>query len=146
MPTPQAPVVIRSLRPLLLVAAVADFVAVFVHGYIGHRLYMSRLKREHLFANDAIGDEDITWRVFAITWHVVTVTFACSGIALLLAGFGTLPGSSLPRALAAMHGSFILVAALIMGSRIAGAWRRPIPIGFAVIMSTVLLAGWLGAS
>ena len=136
----------ESVRPLLLVAAFADFVAVFVHGYIGHRLYMTPLRRVRLWATDAIGDEDITWRVFAVTFHVVTATFACSGIALLLAGFGTLPGTSLPRTLAAMHASFLLVAAVIIRSRIAGAWRRPIPIGFATIMSTVLLAGWFGAS
>lgn len=149
MPNPDTRILINPmepLRPLLLVAGFADFVAVFVHGYIGHRLYMSPLRRKRLWATGAIGDEDITWRVFAVTWHVVTATFACSGIALILAGFGTLTGTSLPRTLAAMHASFLLVAAVIIRRRVAGTWRRPIPIGFATIMSTVLLAGWFGAN
>ena len=38
------------MNPFFLIAALADLTATVVHGYIGHRLIMTRLARERLFS------------------------------------------------------------------------------------------------
>lgn len=125
-------------------AAVADFTIVIVHGIIGHRTLMSPLTRDRLFPTRAFGDEDMSWRILAVSWHLVTAAFASSGVALLLLALNLLHGTSLPLVLAATHASFLLVALSIVGSRLLPAFRRPIPIAFAMCMTTVSVAAWLG--
>jgi hypothetical protein len=134
-----------SPQAYFLIAAVADFTAVIVHGIIGHRALMSPLTRDRLFPTHAFGDEDMSWRILAVTWHVVTAAYASSGVALLLLALGLLHGTSLPLCLSAMHAAFLLVGVSIVGRRLLSAFRRPIPITFAICMTTVSVAGWLGA-
>jgi len=132
--------------PYFLIASVADFTAVLVHGILGHRALMSPLTREHLFPTNAFGDEDMSWRIYAVTWHVVTTVLASSGGALLLLALDLLHGASLPLFLSVMHAGFLFVGVLILGPRALSAFRRPIPITFAICMITVSVAAWLGAS
>ncbi|MBI3537925.1 MAG: hypothetical protein HY070_10240 [Chloroflexi bacterium] len=134
----------NSSETYFLLATVADFTAVIVHGIIGHRVLMSPLTRDRLFPTRAFGDEDMSWRIFAVTWHVVTAAYASSGVALLLLALGLLHGTSLPLSLSAMHATFLIVGVSIVGRRLLSALRRPIPIMFAICMTTVCVAGWLG--
>lgn len=127
----------------LMIAAMADFTGVLVHGLIGHRVMMSPLTEESLFPTRDFGDRDMSWRIFAVTWHVVTAAFACCGIALLLLAMGVLQRGSLPLVISAMHASFVVVALTVLGGRVLPAFRRPIPITFGVCMTTVCLASWL---
>ncbi len=129
-----------------LIASVADFTAVIVHGILGHRALMSPLARERLFPTPAFGDEDMSWRILAVAWHVVTAVFASSGIALLLLALGLSHGTSLPLFLSVMHAAFLFVGVSVLGPRALAAFRRPIPITFAICMTTVSVATWLGIS
>jgi hypothetical protein len=131
-------------RVYFLLAAVADFTAVVVHGIVGHRALMSPLTRDRLFPTRAFGDEDMSWRILVVAWHFVTAVFACSGVALLLLALNLLHGTSLPLFLAGTHVAFLLVALSIVGRRFLSAFRRPIPIAFAICMMTVCVAAWLG--
>ena len=44
-----------------------------------------------------------------------------------------------------MHVSFLLVALAVTGRRIGRMWRRPIPVAFVLVMTSVALMGWLGS-
>lgn len=114
----------ETLDAYFLIAAVADFTAVIVHGIIGHKVLMSRLTRDRLFPTHAFGDEDMTWRILVVTWHVITAAFASSGVALLLLALSLLHGTSLPLCLSAMHAAFLLVGVSIVGRRLLSAFRR----------------------
>lgn len=132
------------MNPYFLAAALADVLAVAVHGYVGHRLFLTPLKAEHLFAAPGFGDAAAARRVFVVTWHAVTAAFACSAGMMLLLASGAVTSAPAARFLSTMHVSFLLVALAVTGSRIGRMWRRPIPIAFALVMTTVALMGWLG--
>jgi hypothetical protein len=121
-------------------AALANFVGVYAHGVLGHRAVISPL-RQRLFPTRAFGDEDMTWRISLVSWHLITVVFACSGTAFLLIGRGWLDGGDLPRFLGAMHLAFLLGALAIVRGRAFQAFRRPIPITFGVCMTTAAAVG-----
>jgi hypothetical protein len=133
-------------HPSFALAAVADLAAVLVHGVLGHRALLSPLRRDRPLATRAFGDADVSWRVLAVAWHVVTATFVCSGAALLGLAAGTAPESAaLPRFLSALHASFLIVGVSLVGRRALVAFRRPIPIAFAVCMTTACVAAYVGA-
>src|SRR5438105_5000706 len=115
-------------NPTFLVASLADFTGVFVHGVLGYRALIAPLFPDRLFATRSFGDADITRRIFITQWHLVTAVFFCSGVALLLLGMGVLEGLWLPRFIGAVHTAFVLIAALIVGRRLPAAAPRPIPI------------------
>ncbi|MGH2684973.1 MAG: hypothetical protein ACRDJP_05870, partial [Actinomycetota bacterium] len=119
--------------------------AVAVHGYVGHRLFLTPLTDERLFPARGFGDAAAARRVFVVTWHAVTAAFACSAVMMLLMASGAVTSAAAARFLAAMHVSFMLVALAVTGRRIGRMWRRPIPIAFAFVMTSVALMGWLGS-
>ena len=125
---------------LYILAALANFTGVYAHGVVGHRAVVSPL-RQRLFATGTFGDEDMTYRIHLVSWHVVTTVFGGSGVAWLLMAAGILHGPELPRFLGALHLGFILVAAVVVRGRLPTAMRRPVPIAFGVCMSTVALVG-----
>lgn len=125
-------------------AALADSIAVVVHGLIGHRIIMKPLTPDRLFSTQAFGDADISRRALLVTWHVPTAAFACSAVAMFLSAFGYIGSMALPLFLSVMHASFILVGLWIFRVRAARLWR-PIPLTFLACMSTVALTAWLGA-
>jgi hypothetical protein len=130
-----------------LVAALADVTAVVVHGYVGHRLILSRITRERLFSTDAFGDAAATRRVLVVTWHAVTAAFASSAVMMSLLAFGAVTSESTALFVSAMHAGFLLIGLAEGNSRIIALIRRPrlIPIGFVTSMTTVVLMGWLGS-
>ncbi len=127
-----------------LVAGAADLTGVVVHGILGHRIVLTPLTRDRLFATRAFGDEDMTRRIFAVSWHVVTAAFGSSAVAFLLLATGRLQGTALPLVLSAMHATFLAVGLSLVGRRAAAAFRRPIPITFATCMTTACVSGWMG--
>jgi hypothetical protein len=133
------------VNPFFLIAALADLTATVVHGYIGHRLIMTRLTRERLLSTRAFGDADMTRRVLLVTWHAVTAAFACSTLMMSLWAFGTVTSGSGPMFVSAMHASFLVIGLAVVGRRISGLLMRPIPVAFVTGMTTVGLMGWLGS-
>jgi hypothetical protein len=103
------------------------------------------LRRERLFPTRSWGDEDISWRVFAVTWHIGTAGFGFSNVALVLLATSVLKGHSLPLFISALHGAFFVLGLCVMGPRLLAALRRPIPISVAICFPTVCVAAWLGA-
>ena len=132
------------MNPFFLVAALADLTAVVVHGYVGHRLIVARLTPERLFSTSLFGNAERTRRVVVVTWHAVTAAFACCALMMFVWAFGTVAGDSGPRLVSLMHLSFAAVAIVVMGRRIGALWKRPVPMAFATVMTTVALMGWLG--
>ena len=132
------------MNPFFLVAAVADVLAVAVHGYVGHRLFLTPLKEEKLFPARGFGGAEASRGVFVVTWHVVTAVFASSAVMMALLAFGAVNSSAAARFLSAMHVSFLLVALAVNAKRIGRMWKRPIPVVFGLVMTTVALMGWLG--
>jgi len=133
------------VNPFFLVAALADVLAVAVHGYVGHRLFLTPLTDERLSPARGFGDAAAARRVFVVTWHAVTAAFACSAVMMLLMATGAVTSAATARFLAAMHVSFLLVALAVTGRRIGRMWRRPIPVAFVLVMTSVALMGWLGS-
>ena len=133
------------MNPFFLVAALADVLAVGVHGYVGHRLFLTPLTEEHLFPIRGFGDAATSRRVFVVTWHAVTAAFACSAVMLVLLGSGAVTSPATARFLSLLHVSFLLVALAVNGASIGRMWRRPIPVAFGFVMTTVALTGWLGS-
>jgi hypothetical protein len=133
------------VNPFFLVAALADLMAAAVHGYIGHRLIITPLTRERLFSTRAFGDADMTRRVLLVTWHAVTAAFASCALMMFLWAFGTMTSESGPLFVSAMHASFLVIGLTVVGRRLSGLLRRPIPVAFVTGMTTVGLMGWLGS-
>lgn len=132
------------MNPFYLVAALADLTAVVVHGVIGHRIIMTPLGHERLFATRAFGGADMSRRILLVSWHLVTAAFACSSVMMFVLASGIV--TSVPGALflSAMHVSFLLIALLVVGRRV-GLLLRPIPSAFVTCMTTVAVMGWLGS-
>jgi hypothetical protein len=127
-----------------IVAALADFTLVFTHGVSGQRGFVLPLRRERLFPSRQWGDEDMTWRIFAATWHLVTAVFVSCGVVLLLLAMGVLRGNSLPLFISALHATFIVLAVSIVGPRVLVTLRRPFAITVVISLVTVCVASWLG--
>lgn len=132
------------MNPFLLVVALVDVTGVVVHGYVGHRAFLTPLTTDRLFPTRLFGDAASSRRVFVVTWHAVTAAFATSAVMMSLMAFGAF--TSRPAALfaSAMHAGFALVALAASGWRIIWPPKRR-PLGFVVGMSTAALLAWLGS-
>jgi hypothetical protein len=131
------------VNPFFLVVVLVDLTGVVVHGYVGHRLFLTPLTSERLFPTRLFGDAARSRVVFVVTWHAVTAAFATSAIMMSLMAVGAV--TSRPAALfsSAMHAGFAVVALAASGWRIFWPPQRR-PLGFVIGMSTAALMGWLG--
>jgi hypothetical protein len=127
-----------------IVAALAHFTLVLTHGVSGQRSFVSPLRRERLFPSRQWGDEDMTWRIFAVVWHMGTAAFGSCGGVLLLLAMGVLEGNSLPLFISALHATFLVLAVFIVGPRLLYVLRRPFAITVVICLTTVCVASWLG--
>lgn len=128
-----------------LVAALAAFTLAYSHGVNGQRAFVAPLRRERLYPSPQWGDEDMTSRIFAVTWHMVTVVFVACGVALLLLAAGVVEGKTLPLLVSALHATFIVLAFAIVGPRALATLRRPYALRVLFSLVTVCVASWLGA-
>jgi hypothetical protein len=135
----------RRVRPILFVGVVADLVAVFVHGVLGHRAVIAPLRGAPLFSTAAFGDADMTRRILAVAFHVVTAALACSSAAFAILAMGIIADPTWARWLGTLHVVFLVVGLSLVGVRLTGALRRPIPAVFSAVMVAGAAAGWLGA-
>jgi hypothetical protein len=131
------------VNPYFLIAALADLTAVAVHGYIGHRAFLTPLTAERLFPTREFGNAERTRRVLMVSWHAVTAAFASSGLMMILLASGAVTSRPAALFLSGMHASFLLVGVAVGGGRISTS-LKPIPIAFFTCMTTVILMGWLG--
>ena len=127
-----------------IVAALASFVLGLMHGVNGQRSFVSPLRRERLYPSPQWGDEDMTRRIFATTWHMVTVVFAVCSVVLLLLAMGILQGNVLALFISALYATFIVLAILIVGPRAISTLRRPYALAVIMNLATVCVASWLG--
>ena len=133
------------MSALLLAAAIADAVAVAVHGGVGHRWLADQLRETTLPPSALFGDADVGRRVLWVTWHAVTALFAVSGGALLATSAGWVDHSAaMLRFIALLHGAVLLVGAVCLVRRL-DALLRPVPPVFVACMSTVAIAAWFAA-
>ena len=133
-----------STTTCFFVGSMASFLLALMHGINGQRSFVSPLRRERLYPSPQWGDEDMTGRVFATTWHMVTVAFAACGVVLLLLAMGLLESDLLPRFIAALYAAFVVLAISIVGPRTLDTLRRPYALTVVVSLMTVCLASWLG--
>ncbi|HEV3474232.1 MAG TPA: hypothetical protein VG602_02580 [Actinomycetota bacterium] len=135
------------MNPFFLIGAVADLLAVAVHGVVGHRLILARLTNDHLFSTAAFGDAAATRRVIIVSWHAVTAAFLASAAMMFLLAFGAVTSRPAALFVSALHAGFLAVGFAAGSSRIIGLIKRPrlIPVGFFTVMTTVVVMGWLGS-
>jgi len=131
-----------------LVAGVSDSVAVYAHGVIGHRWFKAQLGSVDMqpteLSKRLFGPEDMSLRVFGISWHLVTAAFLTCGVALFLTGLGALGSRDLLRFIALLHAAFLAVGTFYAPKRF-GALRTPIPPIFFTAMVTAAVLAWVAS-
>jgi hypothetical protein len=105
---------------------------------------MAQLRSVELQPTRLFGDRDVSWRVFAVTWHIVTVVFLACAVVLFLAAFGTVESRELLRFIAIIYAAFLGVGLVYLMKRL-DALTRPIPPIFVTCMVAVSILAW-GAS
>jgi hypothetical protein len=133
-----------------LFAAVAASVAVCAHGIVGHRWFMAQLRSVEMqpthLSTRLFGDRDVSWRVFGVTWHSVTVVFLASAVVLYLSAFGAVESRELLRFIAIIHAAFLGVGLVYIEKRLDTLTRRPIPPLFVTAMVAVASLAWTASN
>jgi hypothetical protein len=130
---------------LFSAAALADTVAVVVHGVVGGRWASQQLRAVQLPASPLFGDGDVGRRVFAVTWHAVTGVFAvCAGTLYLAATGWVRPDANLLRFISALHVA-VLIVGLSCFLRRLDALLGMVPPIFVTCMGTVALTSWIAS-
>jgi hypothetical protein len=91
------------------------------------------------------GDRDVSWRVFGITWHSVTVVFLASAIALYLSAFGAVESRDLLRFISVVYAAFLAVGLAYVEKRL-DALRQPIPPLFVTVMLAAASLAWAASN
>jgi hypothetical protein len=106
---------------------------------------MAQLRSVELQPTRLFGDGDVSWRVFAVTWHIVTAVFLASAVVLYLAAFDALDSRELLRFIAIIYAAFLGVGLIYLVKRL-DALRRPIPPIFVTGMVAVSVLAWAASS
>lgn len=117
-----------------LAAAGAASIAVWAHGVVGQRWFVAQLSSLALRPTRPWGDADITRRVFAVTWHIVTALFAASAVALYLAAFEAVESRALLRFISIVWAASLGLGLVSFGRRLE-TLARP----FGAVVGTCLL-------
>ncbi|HEX2097298.1 MAG TPA: hypothetical protein VHF50_08020 [Solirubrobacterales bacterium] len=135
-------------NPAALIAAVAASVAVYAHGIVGQRWLTAQLRAVEMrptpLSTRLFGEGDVSWRVFGVTWHVVTTVFAASALALYLTAFGALESRDLLRFIALVHAAFLGVGFVYIDKRPA-AMLQPIPLVFVTVITAAAAFSWMSS-
>lgn len=142
-------------NPSALLAAVALIVVYSVHGIVGHRWFMAQLgvveMRPTPLSRRLFGDRDVAWRVFGTAWHIVTVVFLVSAVALALTAFGVLESRDLVRFIAVIEVATLMVGGIYTVGGIylekgADVLTRPVPLLFAIGMVVATSLTWIASN
>ena len=129
------------------VAALLAFVAAVIHGGVGEKLVVMRLRTDVLEPT-RFGGPTMTKLMIRVTWHVATLAFAVTGSAMAAcvpAGSGA-ACAGVGRVSAAAYASFAVLA-IGLGIALRGrrAWklfvRHPGPVAFVA----VAVLAWRGS-
>src|SRR5262245_1732406 len=96
------------------------------HGVVGHRWHRAQLRHVTFEPTAIVGDADAAHRFFEATWHIVTVFFLATAVALYAIAFEAYTNAVVLRSIAAIYGLVIGVCLAYFGSR-PRALLRPIP-------------------
>jgi hypothetical protein len=130
---------------LIVVAALADTAAVLVHGVVGGRWAKQQLAAVELPTTALFGNADVARRVFGVTWHAVTGTFAtCAGALYLMAADAIAHEPAVLRLICVLH-VVVLVVGLSFFLRRLDALKGVIPPIFVTCMSAVAVTTWLAS-
>jgi hypothetical protein len=128
----------------LAVAGIMSLGAAAFHGIAGDVLILQKLRREGLPAT-VLGGPESSRRMMRASWHLVTITFAASGLALIFAGMqsASVFAPGVVRLLGLLYSGFALL--ILPGAVLPPKpmlLRHPAPLGLSAI--AVLI--WVGAS
>lgn len=105
-----------------LPAALAASIGVYAHGVLGHRWFTAQLHSVEMqptpLSIRLFGPSDLSWQVFGITWHTVTVFFLATAVALYLSAFGALESRDLLRFIALIYAGFLAVGLIYTRGRV----------------------------
>jgi len=126
----------------LALAGVLALAGAAVHGIVGGRLV--RRIDPKLLPPSPIGGPGSTFTLIEVSWHLVTLTFLLSGVALLW--IGAMKDPQIVRGvgafLLALYSAFAMLAVgAALARRASGLLRHPAPIGFCVAAALI----WWGA-
>jgi hypothetical protein len=130
--------------PLIIAGAIA-LLAACIHGAAGELLVVRRLSPETL-PSSRFGGPRMTRAMIHVSWHIATIAFLTTGVAMLLSG--TILDGDAARGIALVAaGAFTGFAAVTLGLGAAGT-RSPRSTvthpGPAILTATAVLA-WVGA-
>jgi len=132
-------------NPLYLAAGALSLMAAGIHGAVGERLVVARLERTSLPATPW-GGPAVSHLLIRVTWHIVTLAFAASGVALATCAWTSIgPAcSGAARLVAASFGAFFLLSVGLAAVRrrdMRILARHPAPLIFAA----VAILAWKGS-
>lgn len=125
-----------------LVAAAAASAAVWMHGVVGQRWFVAQLGSLELQPTRPWGDADVTRRVFAVVWHIVTAAFAGSAVALAFAAFEAVDSRALLRYISMTYAAFVGVGLVYFGTR-PKALARPFAAAVVTCLVAVSVFAWI---
>lgn len=123
-------------------AAGAASVGVWAHGVVGQRWFVGQLGNVEFRPTGPWGDADVTRRVFAVTWHIVTALFLASTVTLYLAAFEVVESRELLRFISIAYAGALGVGLFYLGRRL-DALRRPFGAAVAACLVAVSVLAWL---
>jgi hypothetical protein len=120
----------------ILTAGALGLLAAAIHGGVGEWLLLRKIPRDTLPATLS-GSPATSWLMVWVSWHIVTATFALTGLALVYvgthAGTAMAPGvAMLAGVLYACFAAFVVASAASSGEPLA-LIRHPAPIGLSAI-------------
>lgn len=117
----------------LMVAGGLALLAAAIHGIAGD-LLLRKIARDALPAN-AVGGPETSRTMVRVSWHLVTLTFGLSGLALLYVGLDTTTRAA-PSLLAFLGVLYACFALFVVAGGIAQRrllFRHPAPLGLSAI-------------
>jgi hypothetical protein len=128
-------------------AAAAAAVLVVAHGGVGHGWHRMQLRRVELAPTALVGDAESARRFFEVCWHMITVFFTATAIALAAIGLGKIDPHTASIALRFTAATYLGIAA-VAGAYFATRVRaiaRPIPAIASTAMVAVIVLSWIAA-
>lgn len=125
-----------------VLAAISASAAVCAHGIVGQRWFTAQLRPVALRTTKLWGAADIAWRVFAVSWHLVTAVFLASAVTLFLVAFEAIESRALPHFVAIVHAAFLGIGLVYFRKRLK-ALAQPFPALVVASLAGVSVFPWL---